>query len=100
MIKHGRHRNHGAIYNAIGPEALDGAAQRLWWPRSLVDRSRVCRCRSSSFLPGSRSWGSAPRPRRHRETCGPRAFDMTTGDVARLANGARRLIDVAKECLT
>ncbi len=91
--------HHGAIYNATGPETLDGPARaavaggrncKLFAPRAGAARATSCRAEGRG--------APAHRPRRlreHRER--GQAFDITTGDVARPQGRPRRLVDVAND---
>jgi len=96
--------HHGAIYNATGPETLDGPARAAvvaevsGMPFAFVQvplEQLLGRLKAAglpaivldAFASVEDMWAKG-------------AFDITTGDVARLAGRApRRLIDVAKEYL-
>ena len=96
--------HHGAIYNATGPETLDGAgraavvAQVTGKPFAFVQvpLEQILATLKARNLPPAVLDAVASV----EDMWAKGAFDITTGDVARLAGRApRRLIDVAKEYL-
>ena len=96
--------HHGAIYNATGPETLDGAgraavvAQVTGKPFAFVQvpLEQILATLKARNLPPAVLDAVASV----EDMWAKGAFDITTGDVARLAGRRpRRLIDVAKEYL-
>lgn len=96
--------HHGAIYNATGPETLDGAARAAvvaevtGKPFAFVQvplEQLLSRLKAAALPPAAIDAVASIEDMWAKGT-----FDITTGDVARLAGQApRRLIDVAKEYL-
>jgi NAD(P)H dehydrogenase (quinone) len=97
--------HHGAIYNATGPETLDGparaavVAQVTGKPFSFVKVEReqlLSRLKTAGLPPAVLDAFASIE-----DMWAKGGFDITTGDVARLAGREpRRLIDVAKQYLT
>ena len=96
--------HHGAIYNATGPETLDGAARAAVVAKVTGKPFAFVEVPREQLLGGLEAAGM-PRAvidavASIEDMWAKGAFDLTTGDVARLAGRApRRLIDVAKEYL-
>jgi NAD(P)H dehydrogenase (quinone) len=96
--------HHGAIYNATGPEALDGAARAAVVATVTGKPFSFVQVPLDKIVGGLKAAGM-PQPVIDAVTSiedmfARGAFDITTGDVARLAGRApRRLIDVAKDYL-
>ena len=96
--------HHGAIYNATGPETLDGAARAAVVAEVTGKPLAFARLPLEQLLAGFRAAGLPPvvidAIASIEDMWAKGAFDITTGDVARLAGRTpRRLIDVAKEYL-
>ena len=97
--------HHGAIYNATGPETLDGPA-RAAVVAKVTGKPFVFKQVPLEQLLGGLKAAGLPAIvldafASIEDMWGMGAFDITTGDVARLAGRAPRpLIDVAKEYLT
>lgn len=96
--------HHGAIYNATGPETLDGAARAAVVAEVTGKPFAFVQVPLEQLLAGFRAAGLPPvaidAVASIEDMWAKGAFDITTGDVARLAGRApRRLIDVAKDYL-
>jgi NAD(P)H dehydrogenase (quinone) len=96
--------HHGAIYNATGPETLDGAARAAVVAKVTGGPFAFVQVPLEQLLAGLKTVGLPPvvieAIASIEDMWAKGAFDITTGDVARLAGRApRRLIDVAKEYL-
>jgi NAD(P)H dehydrogenase (quinone) len=96
--------HHGAIYNATGPEALDGAARAAVVAQVTGKPFAFVQVPLEQLLAGIKAAGLPPpvldAVASIEDMWAKGAFDITTGDVARLAGRPpRRLIDVAKEYL-
>jgi NAD(P)H dehydrogenase (quinone) len=96
--------HHGAIYNATGPEALDGPARAAVVAKVTGKPFAFVQVPLEQLLDGLKAAGLPPIVldafASIEDMWAKGAFDITTGDVARLAGRApRRLIDVAKEYL-
>ena len=96
--------HHGAIYNATGPETLDGAARAAVVAEVTGKPLAFARLPLEQLLAGFKAAGLPPvvidAIASIEDMWAKGAFDITTGDVARLAGRTpRRLIDVAKEYL-
>jgi NAD(P)H dehydrogenase (quinone) len=94
----------GAIYNATGPETLDGAARAAVVAQVTGKPFAFVQVPLEQLLAGVKAAGLPPIVldafASIEDMWAKGAFDITTGDVARLAGRApRRLIDVAKEYL-
>lgn len=96
--------HHGAIYNATGPETLDGAARAAVVAKVTGKPFAFVQVPLEQLLAGFKEAGLPPvvidAIASIEDMWAKGAFDILTGDVARLAGRApRRLIDVAKEYL-
>jgi NAD(P)H dehydrogenase (quinone) len=96
--------HHGAIYNATGPEALDGAARAAVVAKATGKPFAFTQMSREQLLGGLEAAGLPPpvinAVASIEDMWAKGAFDITTGDVARLAGRPpRRLIDVAKDYL-
>jgi NAD(P)H dehydrogenase (quinone) len=96
--------HHGAIYNATGPETLDGPARAAIVAKVTGKPFAFVQVPLEQLLDGLKAAGLPPIVldafASIEDMWAKGAFDITTGDVARLAGRApRRLIDVAKEYL-
>jgi NAD(P)H dehydrogenase (quinone) len=96
--------HHGAIYNATGPETLDGPARAAVVAQVTGKPFAFVQVPLEQLLGGLKAAGLPPAVidafTSIEDMWAKGAFDITTGDVARLAGRApRRLIDVAKEYL-
>ena len=96
--------HHGAIYNATGPETLDGAERAAVVAKVTGKPFAFVQVPLEQLLAGFKAAGLPPvvidAIASVEDMWAKGAFDITTGDVARLAGRApRRLIDVAKEYL-
>jgi NAD(P)H dehydrogenase (quinone) len=96
--------HHGAIYNATGPETLDGAERAAVVAKVTGKPFAFVQVPLEQLLAGLKAAGLPPIVldafASIEDMWAKGAFDITTGDVARLAGRApRRLIDVAKEYL-
>ena len=96
--------HHGAIYNATGPETLDGAARAAVVAKVTGKPFAFVQVPLEQILAGLKGAGLPPVAIEAiasiEDMWAKGAFDITTGDVARLAGRApRRLVDVAKEYL-
>jgi NAD(P)H dehydrogenase (quinone) len=96
--------HHGAIYNATGPETLDGAARAGVVAKVTGKPFAFVQVPLEQLLAGLKAAGLPPAVidavASIEDMWVKGAFDITTGDVAHLAGRApRRLIDVAKEYL-
>ena len=96
--------HHGAIYNATGPETLDGPARAAVVAQVTGKPFAFVQLPLEQLLGGLRAAGLPPAVidafASIEDMWAKGAFDITTGDVARLAGRAPRpLIDVAKEYL-
>ena len=96
--------HHGAIYNATGPETLDGAARAAVLATVTGKPFGFVQVPLEQLLAGFRAAGLPPvvidAIASIEDMWAKGAFDITTGDVARLAGRApRRLIEVANEYL-
>lgn len=96
--------HHGAIYHATGPETLDGAAGAAVVAKVTGKPFAFVQVPLEQLLAGLRAAGLPPAVidafASIEDMWAKGAFDITTGDVARLAGRApRRLVDVAKEYL-
>jgi NAD(P)H dehydrogenase (quinone) len=96
--------HHGAIYNATGPETLDGAARAAVVAKVTGKPFRFVEVPLEQLLDGFKAAGLPPAAidavASIEDMWAKGTFDITTGDVARLTGRApRRLIDVAKEYL-
>ena len=96
--------HHGAIYNATGPETLDGAARAAVVAKVTGKPLAFAQLPLEQLLAGFKAAGLPPvvidAIASIEDMWAKGAFDITTGDVARLAGRTpRRLIDVAKEYL-
>jgi NAD(P)H dehydrogenase (quinone) len=96
--------HHGAIYNATGPETLDGVARAAVVAKVTGKPFTFVQVPLEQLLVGLEAAGLPPAAidavASIEDMWAKGAFDITTGDVARLAGRApRRLIDVAKEYL-
>jgi NAD(P)H dehydrogenase (quinone) len=96
--------HHGAIYNATGPETFDGPARVAVVAEVTGKPFAFAQVRIEKLLAGVRAAGLPPAVidavASVEDMWAKGAFDIMTGDVARLAGRApRRLIDVAKEYL-
>ena len=96
--------HHGAIYNATGPETLDGVARAAVVAKVTGKPFAFVKVPLEQLLAGLKAAGLPPAAidavASIEDMWAKGAFDITTGDVARLAGRApRRLIDVAKEYL-
>ena len=94
--------HHGAIYNATGPETLDGPSRAAVVAEVTGKPFAFVQVPIEKLLAGLEAAGLPPIVRDAfasiEDMWAKGAFDITTGDVARLAGRApRRLIDVAKE---
>jgi NAD(P)H dehydrogenase (quinone) len=83
--------HHGAIYNATGPETLDGAARAAVVAKVTGKPFAFVQvpCR---FLPGSRPRGSRPpssTPSRASRTCGPRGPSTSRRATSRVSRDGR-----------
>jgi NAD(P)H dehydrogenase (quinone) len=96
--------HHGAIYNATGPETLDGPGRAAVVAQVTGKPFAFVQVPLEQLLGGLKAAGLPPAAidafASIEDMWAKGAFDITTGDVARLAGRApRRLIDVAKEYL-
>ena len=96
--------HHGAIYNATGPETLDGEARTAVVAKVTGKPFAFVQVLLDQLLAGLKAAGLPPAAidavASIEDMWAKGAFDITTGDVARLAGRPpRRLIDVAKEYL-
>ncbi len=96
--------HHGAIYNATGPETLDGPARAAVVATVTGKPFAFAQVPLEQLLDGLKAAGLPPIVldafASIEDIWAKGGFDITTGDVARLAGRApRRLIDVAKEYL-
>ena len=96
--------HHGAIYNATGPETLDGAARAAVVAKVAGRPFAFVQVPLEQLLGGIKAAGLPSAVldavASIEDMWAKGAFDITTGDVARLAGRApRRLIDVAKDYL-
>ena len=96
--------HHGAIYNATGPETLDGAERAAVVAKVTGKPFAFVQVPLEQILAGLKAAGLPPVAidaiASVEDMWAKGAFDITTGDLARLAGRApRRLIDVAKEYL-
>jgi NAD(P)H dehydrogenase (quinone) len=96
--------HHGAIYNATGPETLDGPARAAVVANVTGKPFAFAQVPLGQLLDGLKAVGLPPIVldafASIEDMWAKGGFDITTGDVARLAGRApRRLIDVAKEYL-
>jgi NAD(P)H dehydrogenase (quinone) len=96
--------HHGAIYNATGPETLDGAERAAVVAKVTGKPFAFVQVPLEQLLAELKVRGLPPIVldafASIEDMWAKGAFDITTGDVARLAGRApRRLIDVAKEYL-
>ena len=94
----------GAIYNATGPETLDGPARAAVVAQVTGKPFAFVQVPLEQLLGGLKAAGLPPAVidafTSIEDMWAKGAFDITTGDVARLAGRVpRRLIDVAKEYL-
>jgi NAD(P)H dehydrogenase (quinone) len=97
--------HHGAIYNATGPETLDGPARAAVVAKVTGKPFPFVQVPLEQLLAGVKAAGLPSVVldafASVEDMWAKGAFDITTGDVARLAGRAPRpLIDVAKEYLT
>jgi NAD(P)H dehydrogenase (quinone) len=96
--------HHGAIYNATGPETLDGAARAAVVAKVTGKPFAFVQVSLEQLLAGLKAAGLPSAVidavASVEDMWAKGAFDITTGDVARLAGRApRRLFDVANEYL-
>ena len=96
--------HHGAIYNATGPETLDGPARAAVVATVTGKAFAFAQVPLEQLLAGIKAAGlpaaAVDAVGSIEDMWAKGAFDITTGDVALLAGRApRRLIDVAKEYL-
>jgi NAD(P)H dehydrogenase (quinone) len=96
--------HHGAIYDATGPEALDGPSRAAVVAQVTGKPFAFVQVPLEQLLTQLEAAGLPPIVRDAfasiEDMWAKGAFDVTTGDVARLAGRPpRRLIDVAKEYL-
>jgi len=96
--------HHGAIYNATGPETLDGATRAAVVAKVTGKPFAFVQVPLEQLLAGFKAAGLPPAVidaiTSIEDMWAKGTFDITTGDVARLAGRApRRLVDVAKEYL-
>jgi len=96
--------HHGAIYNATGPETLDGAARAAVVAKVTGKPFAFVQVSLEQLLAGLKAAGLPSvvidAVASVEDMWAKGAFDITTGDVARLAGRApRRLLDVANEYL-
>jgi NAD(P)H dehydrogenase (quinone) len=96
--------HHGAIYHATGPETLDGPARAAVVAEVTGKPLAFVQVPLDQLVAGLKAAGLPPpvidAVTSVEEMWAKGAFDITTGDVARLSGRApRRLIDVAKEYL-
>jgi NAD(P)H dehydrogenase (quinone) len=96
--------HHGAIYNATGPETLDGPARAAVVANVTGKPFAFSQVPLQQLLDGLKTAGLPPIVldafASIEDMSAKGGFDITTGDVARLAGRApRRLIDVAKDYL-
>jgi len=96
--------HHGAIYNATGPETLDGPERAAVVAKVTGKPFAFVPVPLEQLLAGLKAAGLPPIVidafASIEDMWAKGAFDITTGDVTRLAGRApRRLIDVAKEYL-
>jgi NAD(P)H dehydrogenase (quinone) len=96
--------HHGAIYNATGPETLDGAARAAVVAKVTGKPFAFVQVSLEQLRAGLAAAGLPPAVidavTSIEDMWAKGAFDITTGDVQRLAGRApRRLIDIAKEQL-
>jgi NAD(P)H dehydrogenase (quinone) len=96
--------HHGAIYNATGPETLDGPERAAVVAKVTGKPFAFAQVPLEQLLAGLKAAGLPPIVldafASIEDMWAKGAFDITTGDVARLAGRApRRLIDLAKEYL-
>jgi len=96
--------HHGAIYNATGPETFDGAARAAVVAKVTGKPFAFVQVPLEQLLAGFKAAGLPPAVidaiTSIEDMWAKGTFDITTGDVARLAGRApRRLVDVAKEYL-
>jgi NAD(P)H dehydrogenase (quinone) len=96
--------HHGAIYNATGPETLDGPARAAVVAKATGKPFAFVHVPLEQLLATLKTAGLPPLVvdafASIEDMWAKGAFDITTGDVARLAERAPRpLIDVAKEYL-
>jgi NAD(P)H dehydrogenase (quinone) len=96
--------HHGAIYNATGPETLDGPARAAVVAQVTGKPFAFAQLPLEQLLDGLKGAGLPAVVldafASIEDMWAKGAFDITTGDVARLAGREpRRLIDVAREYL-
>ena len=97
--------HHGAIYNATGPEALDGPARAAVVAEITRKPFAFVQVTAEQYAEGLKAAGLPPAIIHAvlsiEDMWARGAFDITTGDVLRLAGHApRRLADVAEAYLT
>jgi NAD(P)H dehydrogenase (quinone) len=97
--------HHGAIYNATGPEALDGPARAAVVAEITRKPFAFVQVTAEQYAEGLKAAGLPPAIINAvlsiQDMWARGAFDITTGDVLRLTGRApRRLADVAEAYLT
>lgn len=96
--------HHGAIYNATGPEALDGPGRAAMIAEIIGKPFAFVQVTAEQYAEGLKAAGLPPAfinvGLSIQEMIARGAFDITTGDVLRLAGRApRRLADIAEAYL-
>lgn len=97
--------HHGAIYNATGPEALDGPTRAAMIAEITGKPYAFVQVTAEQYAEGLKAAGLPPAfinvGLSIQEMIARGAFDITTGDVLRLSGRApRRLADLAEAYLT